>query len=464
MEDSSGKQNLLERLKSVSPIKLIVWSFFIIIVIGTMLLCMPISSRDHHFTNVVDSLFVATSATCVTGLTVFDTWSQWSVFGQVVILFLIQVGGLGLVTFTTGFTLFFRRKLGIRDMQLAKEYTSGSIMDTPRLINTIIFWTFSCEFVGALILMTRFIPKFGFYGIWVSIFTAISAYCNAGFDIFGFLEPGSSLCSFNSDPIVMITLSLLVAIGGIGFIVVTDIHSYILKKIKNKRSHPHLNVHSIIVIVSTLALLFIGTIVFFIFENDHTLKHMNFFEKLNASLFQSSSARTAGFFSVPIGNETDATKFFTMILMFIGAAPASTGGGVKVTTFVVLMATVVSILKGHTETIILKHKVSKNTVYKALSIVIIGLFLVFVSAITIDNIESEKNIPVTDIFIETISAFATVGLSSGITACLSIISKLILSFAMFVGRVGPISLILALTFKRATRSDTILPEGKIIVG
>lgn len=464
MEDLSDRKSLTEKLKSISPIKLIVSSFFIIIVIGTMLLCLPFSSRDGNSTGFVNSLFIATSATCVTGLSVFDTWSHWSAFGQVVILFLIQVGGLGLVTFTTGFTLLFRRKLGLRDMQLAKEYTNGPVMHAPRLIRTIIFWTFACEFVGSIILTTRFIPKFGFYGVWVSIFTAVSAYCNAGFDIFGSVEPGISLCQYNGDFVVITIVSLLIILGGIGFLVVADIHSYFMKKINNKRSHPHLNIHSVIVITATLVLLVVGTIVFMILENNNTLKGMSFIEKLNASFFQSSSARTAGFFSVPIGSETDATKFFTIILMFIGASPASTGGGVKTTTFIVLIATVISILKGHSETIIMKHKVSKYTVYKSLSIVIIGLFLAFAAAMTIDSIESTKGIPVIDVFVETISAFATVGLSSGITPILSYASKLILCFAMFVGRVGPISLVLALTFKRASRSDTILPEGKIIVG
>ena len=228
-------------LKDMSPVRLIVTSFLVIIILGTVFLYLPFSSRNMEPIPLIDAFFTATSATCVTGLSIFDTFSRWTLFGQIIIILLIQFGGLGIITFTTGFTLAFRRKLGLRDIQIAKEYTNGSVIDTPRLMITILVWSLICEGIGTVLLAVRFIPKYGWFGLWISIFTSISAYCNAGFDIMGFIKPGSSFISYAKDPLVSITISMLVILGGLGFIVISDLYSCVLKKHKNL--HPKLTIH-----------------------------------------------------------------------------------------------------------------------------------------------------------------------------------------------------------------------------
>ena len=426
-----SEKKVPKTLKDMSPVRLIVSSFFAIIILGTSLLYLPIASKNMHPVNFIDAMFTATSATCVTGLTPFDTYSQWSTFGQVIIMLLIQFGGLGIITFTTGFTLFFRKKLGLRDMQIAKEYTSGSVLNLTRLIKTIIIWSLGCEIIGALLFAIRFIPQFGISkGIWISVFTAISAYCNAGFDIMGFIKPGSSFIEYATDLLVSLTASFLVILGGIG----------------------------------SFTLLFIGTVLFMFFEYDRTLSGFNFFEKLNISFFQSTVARTAGFFTVPIGQEKTLTKLLTIILMFIGASSASTGGGIKTTTFVVILATLRSVVKGYDDTVILRHKVEKSTVYKAFSLTMLAFFLVSIVTAIIAVAEASKNITVLDITFETVSAFATVGLTTGITSALSTLSKIFIMLMMFIGRVGPISFIFSVSLMKDKNSAKVLPSSKIIVG
>lgn len=450
--------------KVLSPVRIIVFSFLFIILIGTLLLSLPVASNDGRPTTLVDSLFVATSATCVTGLTVFDTFTKWSFFGQLVIFLLIQFGGLGLVSFTTGFMLVFRRKLGLRDIQLAKEYTSGSIVDTPKLILTVLVWSVACEAIGATLFAIRFVPKYGLRGVWVSVFTAVSAYCNAGFDIMGFTKPGIGLIEYSGDALVSLTIAFLIIVGGIGFAVVSDIHSIIVKRLHDRKSHPHINVHSRIVIKTTIILLVLGTVLFLIFEYNNTLKDLDLPGKIIASFFQSSSARTAGFYSVPLDQEADITKMVTVLLMFIGASPSSTGGGVKTTTFIVILYTVISVFKGGNDTEIMNHRVEKQVVYRALAIVIMAIFIVSALTIAISVLESYQGIHMIDILFESVSAFATVGLSTGITHLFCVTSKLLIAITMFIGRVGPISLVLALTLRSTSGADRILPPSRIIVG
>lgn len=452
-------------LREMSPVQLIVSSFFVIIVCGAVLLNLPMASRGTQPVNYIDAIFTATSATCVTGLTPFDTYSQWSTFGQIVIMLLIQFGGLGIVTFTTGFTLFLRKKLGLRDMQIAKEYTSGSVLNLPRLIKTIIIYSLSCEFIGALVFMARFVPQFGLArGMWISIFTAISAYCNAGFDLMGFINPGTSFMDYAKDPLVSLTISFLVILGGLGFVVVSDVYSCIAKKIENIKNHPKLNLHSFIVIFMSLSLLAVGTLLFLFFEYDNTLAGFSFLEKLNVSFFQSAVARTAGFFSVSIVEEEVLTKLLTIILMFIGASSASTGGGIKTTTLVVILATLRSVVKGHDDTVILRHKVEKSTVYKAFSLTILALFLVSIVTAVISLVESRQGIAVLDVTFETVSAFSTAGLTTGITGMLSVASKFLIMLMMFIGRVGPISFMFTVSLKKNKNSAKVLPPSKLIVG
>lgn len=450
-------------LKDVSAVRLIVFSFLFIVIFGASILYMPFCSRGYSYTSFIDALFTATSATCVTGLVVFDTFTKWTIAGQIVIILLIQLGGLGIITFTTGATLLLRGKLDIRDLQIAKEHTNGKVLDVSKLIKVILIWTFACESIGALALAIRFVPEYGVYGIWQAVFTAISAYCNAGFEIMGFITPGESFTHYVSDPLVCVTISLLIISGGIGFIVISDIGSCISKKWKNNKSHPHLKLHSILVLIMTSILLVVGTVLFLLFEYDNTLKDLTFIEKINASFFQSASLRTAGFFSIPIGMLRDISKILSIVLMFIGASPASTGGGIKTTTFIIIIIVIISILKGREDAIVLRHKIAKSTVYK--SIAIVGLSLFFVTSIVSAINVLEENIPLIDIVYEVVSAFSTTGLTVGITTSLSDISKILLSIAMFIGRVGPISLILAVTIKQQKRgSEKILPESQVVVG
>ncbi len=452
-----------KRFKSVPPVRLIVVSFIIVILVGAFLLTLPICSRDGTPTAFINSLFTSTSATCVTGLVVYDTWTHWNVLGQIVIILLIQIGGLGVITLTTGFSLLLRRKLGLRDLQLATENTSGDTMDIIRLVKIIITFTFFCELTGAMLLMIRFVPQFGAKGIWIGVFTAISAYCNAGFDILGFVMKDGNLIPYVSDPLVCLTVGGLIVIGGIGFVVISDIYySRILTRF-HKQKPAHLNFHSTLALGMTAILIVLGTVLFFLCENDNTLLGMNFGTKLNASLFQSISPRTAGFCTVNIAQEHEFTKIITVILMFIGASPAGTGGGIKTTTFVVLVGTVLSVMRGEDETTVLKRRLDKFTVYRALAIVTGAAFVVLVTTGII--LTADPHVTGVDALFEATSGFGTVGLSASVTPTLSWISKLAVICTMYIGRVGPVSLGLALTLHKGRRmGSSILPEGKVIVG
>jgi trk system potassium uptake protein len=459
-----GEKQLSVRkwLRSVPPVRLIVVSFFIVIMVGAILFPLPICSKTGRPTMFIDALFTATSATCVTGLVVFDTWVHWNVLGQIIILSLIQIGGLGVVTFTTGFSLLVRRKLGLRDIQLASENTSGETVGIVRLIKMILIFTGCCETVGALLLMFRFVPQFGVKGIWIAFFTSISAYCNAGFDILGFVMENGNLIPYVSDPLVCLTVGALIVIGGIGFVVISDYYySRVMTRI-HKVKPCRLNFHSTLVLMITAILIVFGAALFLFCEYNNTLRGMGFGTKLNASLFQSISARTAGFATVDIAKEYDFTKIITVILMFIGASPGGTGGGIKTTTFIVLIATIFSVMRGEDETIILKRRVDKFTVYRALAIATGALFVVLVTTGII--LTADPHVDGIDALFEATSGFGTVGLSAGVTPTLGWISKLALSCTMFVGRVGPVSLALAVTLHKGRRGGSILPEGKIIVG
>lgn len=455
--------SLKKKLKGMPPVRLIVVSFLLVILMGTVLLSMPAAARNGMPTPFLDSLFTSTSAVCVTGLVLFDTWAHWSMFGQAVILLLIQVGGLGLVTFTVGFTLLLRRKLGFRGMQLAAENTSGSVIHVRRLIKIILFFTFSCEILGAVLLMLRFVPRYGSHGVWISVFTAISAYCNAGFDIMGFLSPSSSLTAYVNDPLVTLVVTALVVTGGLGFVVINDIFFAKIRTRMEKQRPQALQFHSQIVLRTTLILILAGMVLFLICENSNTLLGMNVWEKLNASLFQSVTTRTAGFNVIDTASQRDLTKLITVFFMFIGASPASTGGGIKTTTFVVLLTAVLSVMRGNDDAVVLKRRLDQFTVYRALAILTIGVLVVIITAGIIMTTNSATS--GVDALFEATSAFGTVGLTANITPTLTKIAKIAVICAMYIGRVGPVSLGLAFTLRKSrTPSGTILPEGKIVVG
>lgn len=454
-----------KKLKNIAPVRLITVSFFVIIVVGTLLLSLPISSRSGRV-SFLDALFVSTSATCVTGLTPFDTYTTWSGFGQVVILILIQLGGLGLLTFTTGFSLLLRGKIGLRDLQIAKEHTNASVMDVPRLIKMILLVTFLCETIGALVLSIRFIPRFGLHGVWISIFLSVSSYCNAGFDILGFLGPNSSLIHFNSDPLVIVTIALLIIVGGLGFVVINELYTHTKERIRGeRRAFFNLSLHAKVVLLMTAVLIVLGTVLILAFEYDHLFSDMNWGEKLSAAFFQSVSARTAGYASVDIASEQPITQCATILLMFIGASPASTGGGIKTTTFVILLATVFSVFRGRDETTLFRRRVDKSVVYRSLAITVAAFLLVIVTTTVIIFAENHNdNISSLAALFEAVSAFGTVGISANVTPYLSGISKIAVIITMFIGRIGPVSMGLVFAMRNGRKNSAILPEGRIIVG
>lgn len=439
------------------PARIIAGSFALVILIGAVLLMLPIASKTGTFTPPLSALFTATTSTCVTGLVVYDTFSHWSLFGQAVILVLIQIGGIGLVTLATFFTLLMRQKIGLNNLVLAQEsVNSGSLRNLHSLVKLVVFSTLVVELAGALLLATRFIPRYGAEGIWISIFTAVSAYCNAGIDIFGREVPFGSLTAFSGDVVVNVTIMLLIIIGGLGFIVFQDILSY--------RKKRHLMLHTRTVLFVTAVLILVGAVVFFIVEysNPATLGNMPLWKKILASCFQSVTSRTAGFNTVDLAGMHDPTKLFMCVLMFIGAAPGSTGGGIKVTTFMVLAMTVVGTLRNKTQTTIMRRRVDHMVVYRALAITVLSVCVCIVTACII---LVENDVTTIDGIFEAFSAFGTVGLSTGITPTLGIVSKIALILTMFIGRVGSISFMLAITLRLAYHPRRlVLPEGQIIVG
>lgn len=449
--------------KGLTPVRTIVISFLVIILVGGILLTMPFSSRSGNFTAVEDAMFTATSATCVTGLSIFDTWRYWSPIGQVIILLLIQIGGLGLITFTTGFTLLLRQKLGIKDMTLARENAGAAdSVNIKHLLRTIFIFTFSVELIGTAILMIRFIPQAGVYGIWIAAFTAISAFCNAGFDIFSALGDDVTTTTFAADPLVALTVSSLIVVGGLGFIVVSDIFFQKMLPIARRKSTRRLTFHTQVVLVTTAFLLISGAIAIMISEYRHALSDYNFFEKFLASLFQSASCRTAGFAPIDPTQQTTITKIISVFLMFIGGSPSSTAGGIKTTTALVLVATVFSVLRGRSETIFLKRRIDTQTVYQSLTMFICALAIVIITTIIL--MVSVPHASAIDALFESTSAFSTTGLNAPFTPELSLTAKIALILTMFVGRVGPISLALSFVGKKNRHSESILPNGKIIVG
>lgn len=453
-----------KRIKSLSPVQVIVFSFVLIIVIGTFLLLLPFSTKNPKENNFFTALFTAVSCTCVTGLSLHDTWSYFSFFGQVVMLLLIQIGGLGLVSFTTGFTLAVHRRLGLRDIKIIQEGTQGNLADIPQIIKTVFAATLLFEILGASLLCCKFVPRYGFAGAWLSIFLAVSSYCNAGFDVSGFIMPDSSLRAFSRDPFVMLVISALIIMGGLGFLVVTDVYNYIIKKRHKKSARHRLSLHTKVVLKASLLLLFTGTALFFCFEYDNVLKGLDIWNKLIICFFHSASSRTAGLFSFDLNKQYSITKFITIVLMFIGASPASTGGGIKTVSFVVLLSVMGNTLCGKEDAILFGRKINKTIVYRSFAISTAFAIFITMGTLMISMLEAQKPISSTDILYEVVSAISTTGLSTGITRLLSNFSKCLLMIFMFVGRVGPISLILAIIAKKNGDKYKTLPEGKLIIG
>ena len=432
-------------------------SFLLVIAVGTLLLTLPISSRTGRL-GVIDAMFTATSATCVTGLVVRDTWTQFSLFGQVIILMLIQVGGLGLVTLTSFFALAARRRMGFRDLRLLGESVSADgLSKATEVLKIVIKLAAAFEAVGIVLLLFAFVPQFGAEGVWVSVFTAISAFCNAGFDLFGRFGAYSSLVPYVNNYYVQAVIMFMIMAGGLGFMVWVELAEY--------RKKRRLSLHAKVVLQFSVIFWVGGAVLLALLEwsNPRTMGGLSVPGKIMAALFQSVSTRTAGMNTIDLAACSPISKLLMSVLQFIGAAPGSTGGGVKVTTFAVLILTIRSVAQGRDDCVIGGHHIESKTVYRALTIIVIGAVAAFGSAVVV-YYNTAETVSVIDCIFESCSAFGTVGLSVGVTGQLNTGAKLLYMACMFMGRVGPVSLAISLTAKPDDNKRKVLPVGHINVG
>lgn len=427
--------------------------FALIILLGSLLLMLPISSAAGETLPFVDALFTATSATCVTGLVVVDTGTYFSTFGQIVIMLLIQVGGLGFMTMATLFSLVLKRKISLKDRLILQEAMNQNTMEgIVRLIRKVLLYSLVIESCAALLFAIRwaFDMPLG-RALYFGVFHAVSMFNNAGFDLFGEYR---SLTLYVADPLVNFVAMFLIVSGGIGFIVLSDIIDF--------RRRRKLSLHSKVVLSMTSALIVVGALVIFIFEftNPRTLAPLGWGGKFWAALFQSVTPRTAGANTVDIGELRQASQFFMIILMFIGASPSSTGGGIKTTTFTILVGAVISMIRGQSDLVLFRYRMAQERIFKAVTITMLALFLVVAVAMVLSTTEDASFL---SILFETTSAFGTVGLTMGLTGKLTVIGKILISFTMFAGRLGPLTLAYALGPKKGKELYRH-PEGKMIIG
>ena len=449
-------QRLGRPFRTMRPGRLIVLVFLFIILLGAGLLCLPAASRSGEPTPFLTSLFTATSATCVTGLVVVDTYSNWTIFGQAVIALLIQVGGLGFVTIITFFNVAAGKKLGFRTLaNVSDGLTESTFQGGRRIFISIIKYSMIFEGAGAVLLCLRFVPQYGGYGVWMGVFTSVTAFCNAGFDLCGISSPFASLTGYQSDPLVLVTVAMLITVGGLGFIV--------WENFLNIRKVRKLSLHTKAVLLTSAALTVGGTLFYLLAEWNGALGEMNFGGKLLNAFFSSVTARTAGFNSVPIDDLSDFSQLGTCILMFVGASPASTGGGIKTTTLLVLIMTVVSYMQSKNDVEIMKHKIDKLAVYRTLTVTLLSLTAVILCFSVLYFTLPEDGRGVQCLF-EAVSAFSTAGLSAGITEISGTPGRILLIITMFIGRVGPVSLVLSMLVNSAKRKNIVYPDGQIIVG
>ena len=444
-----------------STTHIILLSFLIAILIGALLLSFPISSSDGKAKPFLDALFTATTSACVTGLVVTPTVSSWSVFGQAVILILIQIGGLGVITIMSGLMILLHKKIGIGDRLLLQDaFNLNSLSGLVRFVKKVVGGTFIIEGIGALLYMMVFVPRFGVKGVWISVFTSISAFCNAGIDIIA----ENSLCDYALNPIINIVTSSLIILGGIGYIVWWDVLRVLrLRRTKKVRFFRDLTLHSKIAVTATLILILTGAVLIFAFEynNPQTIKDYTLLQKIEVSLFQSVTTRTAGFATVPQENLTNASAFVCLLLMFIGGSPVGTAGGIKTVTFAVLVASAFASVRNKENTEVFGRQLTKQAVSKAVAVTCMSFIIMFTSTVFLSAVTEANAL---DLIYETVSATATVGLTRNFTASLGSIGKFIIIVTMYLGRVGPISL--AVAFKRSKDNQNIIrnPIEEISVG
>ena len=441
----------------LTPVRLLVLGYLAIILIGTILLILPFSSKADGGAPFIDALFTAVSASCVTGLVLHDTYTYWTVYGQLVILLLIQMGGIGFMTVVFALWRIGGRKIGLKERTFMQESVNApSLGGMVKLTTTILIGTLGFEAVGAIILCFRFIPDFGWgEGIYFAIFTAVSAFCNAGFDLMGKRAEFSSLTAYSGDPIICLTVPLLIIVGGLGFFVWQDIR-------QNRHHLRKYSLHTKLVLVTTACLILIPTVIIAIAEND-----LPWGERILSSFFTATSPRTAGFNVLPlsgVGSVREVTIFLTIVLMFVGGSSGSTAGGIKTNTFAVLLLSTLSLLRGKHAVECFGRRLDEENVKNASQFV--ALYLLFALIGTILVCLFEQNNPnvgdLTDIVFEVISAIGTVGLSLGITPYLCIGSEIVLAVLMYIGRVGCLTFMLSL--RTPSAPSATLPMEKVRIG
>lgn len=465
MIDSQRKAGKLNKKSIFTPARATTLGFLAVILIGAFLLSLPISHNDGEWFGFTDSLFTATSCVCVTGLVVVDTAIEFTLFGQIVILLLIQIGGLGFMTLATVMFIVFGKKINLQSRIYMQESVSeDNLKGVVRLAQKIVIYTLAFEAMGAFVLSFQFAKDFGVgEGIFKAIFMSVSAFCNAGFDVLGANYGAfSSLAHYQNNPLVLLTLGVLIIMGGLGFAVITDI-------ISRKKSN-RLRAHSKAVLLMTSILIVLGTVMFLGFEynNPKTIGNMSFGNKLLNALFQAITPRTAGFQVLNQADLTVSGATLTMVLMFIGASPASTGGGIKTTTFLIMIAYLWSNLRGEKDLVLNKKQITTAQLKKSVAIITTAVLVIVASVMVIsiaEGVNGNNYAGFEGILFESISAFATVGLSMGITPTLSVVSKLMLCLVMLIGRTGPITMGFALVKKvNKTQVNIKYPNSDIMVG
>lgn len=445
----------------LSTTQMIMLSFLAVILLGSLLLTLPISSASGEAVPYLDALFTATTATCVTGLVTLPTVTTWSVFGQVVILILIQVGGLGVITIMSALMILLHKRMGINDRLLIQDaFNLNSLSGIVRFVKRVLTGTFLIEGIGALLYMTVFVPEYGPRGIWVSVFTSISAFCNAGIDIIA----ENSLCDYALNPVINTVTSLLIILGGIGYVVWWDLIGVgkTLPRKKYKRFQ-NLSLHSKIAISTTLILIFGGGILIFLFEyyNPLTIGNLSVFDKIQVSLFQSVTTRTAGFATIQQQDMTNATSVLCLLLMLIGGSPVGTAGGIKTVTIAVLLVSAWATIQNKQDVSLFNRNISKQAVNKAVAVAMMSFSILFISTILLSAVSDADTL---DVLFETVSATATVGLTRNLTPYLNAAGKIIIIGTMYLGRVGPISLALALNSGKKHHNIIKNPTEEISVG
>ena len=432
--------------------------FLAVILLGTVLLALPIAAKNGQSIGLFDSLFTSTSAVCVTGLVVVDTGTTFSLFGQIVLIVLIQVGGLGFMVFATMLMVMLGRKISIRGRMLIREsMNASSLSDLGSLTRLYLLLSLAIELIGTITLCFRFVPLYGWkHGTWMALFHSVSAFCNAGFDLFGNY---ASLTAFSGDPLVLLTVASLIILGGLGF-------SVILETARNRQGFRNLSLHTRIVLMTTLVLLLAGTVFYWIVErtNAETLAGCSEGEKILNAFFQSVTMRTAGFNSFDLSALRDGTKLFSSLLMMIGASPASTGGGIKTTTIAALTLLMLSVVRGESEVNVARRRLSDDISRRALAVAVLFLSTLLTGTLIISLIENGR-FPLEDILFEASSAMGTVGVSAIGTPNLSSASRAILLPMMFLGRVGPLTLAVAVAKRQGgLRTASKYPEERIMIG